>query len=350
MENVESSRGGDYILKKCIFITVLIAISIACIVALIISLFHVADAFSNPGSLTITPSTDITVNYNNYILNTGSFDYKYGMFAWSYNDDLNIVDNTDTSKKIENVGNTFQLHLKGVVYLKHGRLTLVDENNNHSLIAENVEKFIVRRNEILYTSCAESCDSRLYVCNTETMQSIELSENVVAFSVDEGQMYVLTRNTAKGLMDGTLTVFSGNKPTKTVDFHLPYLPFDFMVVGETIIFENENDMVLFDLKEEKETRLSISDRTIRDELVYIANNKYIFVSYQSLEYDGSIIKESKHEANGLWRIDLSTMQKEKISDNTFENLFLCGNDFLVGTIQGDVYTVLNDGNTLKLIE
>lgn len=75
----------------------------------------------------------------------------------------------------------------------------------------------------------------------------------------------------------------------------------------------------------------------------------MFVSFQARKYSGSISFNEPHEDNGVWKIDLITLDKVKITNQSFDELFLFG-ELLVGTKSNKIYYISNSGTVLPLLD
>ena len=330
---------------------ILISAICLCVLLLIIGVVVVKKIFFDADTLTFTPESDIGVNYNNYVAGNGALDYRYGKFAWRNGNDLTVVDDAGTVSTRWWGNYSFQLYKDGIVYLQFHELMITDENNESLTVAKNVTEFMVFENSILYSS--ENGDVEcLYLYDLETMTHTKLitADEVVVFCASNDKIYVLTLADGGALSKGTLTVFKDGVNVGSSEFHITSYPFYFMVVDETMVYEKDNALMFYDLNSGKTQEVKISDRTTVDNFVYILNDRYAFVSYQALKYNGSLTSTAESEFNGLWMIDLSTMQKEKISDEIFYELMLYSDDFLVGINSEGVFHISKDGNLTELIK
>lgn len=327
----------------------IILISAIClsVLLLIIGVVVVKMIFFDADALTITPESDIGVNYNNYVAGNGALDYRYGKFAWRNGNVLTVVDDSGTVSTRWWGNYSFQLHKDGIVYLQFHELMITDENNEPHTVAKNVTEFVVLENSILYLS-ENGDDECLYSYDLETITYTKLieSDDVIGFCVSDDRVYVLTDSATS---KETLTVFENGVIVDNREFNVVYFPFYMMAVGETLVYKDGNALAFYDLNTEKTNVVKISERTIQDNFVYAVNDKYAVVSYQALNYNGSLVSTAESESNGLWMIDLSTMQKEKISDETFYELYLYGDDFLVGVNSKGVFHISKDGSLTVLI-
>lgn len=334
--------------RKSIILTSAVCI---CVLLLIVGAVAVKKIFFDTGDLTFTPESDIGVNYNNYVVGNNTLDYRYGKFAWRNGNTLTVVDDSGAVSERWWGNYSFQLYKDGIVYLRYGELIVTDENNESHTVAENVTAFMVLDDSILYLSENDDYDC-LYSFDPGTNSYTKLIEAdfVISFCASDDRVYVLSESATS---NETLTVFDNGVIIDNREFNVSFYPFYLMAAGETlayITYEDGSVLALYDLDTKETVIIRMSDRTAVDDVVCILNNEFAFVSYRALNYNGSLISTAECESNGLWMIDLSTMQKEKISDETFYQLYLYGDDFLVGVNSKGVFRISKDGSLTELIE
>jgi hypothetical protein len=114
-----------------------------------------------------------------------------------------------------------------------------------------------------------------------------------------------------------------------------------MQMQENLLFiENTNELLILDLDTNEYRTIEFADRN--GGLNYqslIVSDSYVFASFQyqkSIDY--LITYPADHESNGLWKIDPQTLEKEKICDESFVQLYLFG-DHLYGERNGKIYKI-----------
>lgn len=316
-------KGSENILKKKIIIA-------SSVVILLLGglLFYLVFRTGTP---VVTPKGTYSVNYNNYQFNTMRLDHKDGKFAWVDGIWLTIADSGGKTDRHFYRGTQFQLYRHGVVYLDNGKLELCETGKKSVVIASDVSDFIVKDDSIIYDD-----KNDLYSYDITSNTSKKLAENVISFCVSGDKLIVLSNNPNGGLMDTIFTVYSNGVAVETLNFTVPYIPFKFMAAGDNIVFESDNSIIFLNIKTGERGSIALSERTTQDKIRYILNDDVLYVSYQARKYNGSLVSDLDHEDNGVWKVDLSTREKVKISDKTFDELYLFG-DMLVLVKANDIF-------------
>ena len=290
----DSIRSVHYVERKVLPLKkrkgiILISAICLCVLLLIIGVVVVKKSFFDADTLTITPESDIGVNYNNYVTGNGALDYRYGKFAWRNGNVLTVVDDSGTVSTRWWGNYSFQLYKDGIVYLQFHELMITDENNESHTVAKNVTEFMVLENSVLYLS--ENGDVEcLYSYDLEAKSHTKLIEAdfVISFCVSNDRVYVLSESATS---NETLTVFENGVIVDNRQFNVSSYPFYLMAAGETlayITYEDGSVLAFYDLDTKETSIIRISDRTAVDDVVCILNDEFAFVSYRALNYNGSL--------------------------------------------------------------
>ena len=133
--------------------------------------------------------------------------------------------------------------------------------------------------------------------------------------------------------------FLGKNSKKTIKIDIPAFPFRFMLQGDKIVYEHQNSLRLVSLYSGEMEEITFTKRThANDDFVFICDKEQIFVSFCARNTNGSIVSDVKDKSNGLWKINLLTLQAEKISEETYDELFLVG-DVLFGIFENNVFQI-----------
>ena len=101
-----------------------------------------------------------------------------------------------------------------------------------------------------------------------------------------------------------------------------------------------NSIEIIDLKAGSKEKITIDeDQNANNRFSFICDDEHIYVSYGVRNTDGSIVTDVESDKNGVWRINISTKQKEKISPVVFSALFLYDGDLLLGYVDGKIQQV-----------
>ena len=288
---------------------------------------------TNAKNITISIDNLEQVNYNNYVMKN-SIDYRYGKFIYSYDTALSsvltVVDEKNILQNYRNIGEQFQLMNSEVVFLKDGNLFM--GLNTKTKIATNVDSFVVLENGIIYSALSNTYEQNLYWYDISVNQAKKIDNDIAAYCVDDNRCVTVNS-------DGWLNVHSIENSAKTIKIDIPAFPFHFMLQGDKIVYEHQNSLRLVNLYSGEKQEISFTKRShANDDFTFICDKEQIFVSFCARSTNGSIVSDVKDKLNGLWRINLLTSQTEKISDETYDELFLVG-DVLFGIFENDVYQI-----------
>lgn len=326
---------------KRILVIILISLCLAlCIGAYLLFYYNKTD------NLTAIPKQDdYDINYNNYSSNDVRLDFKYGRSAFTNGFLLTVIEPNGDTNKLFYRGDSFQLYKNGIVYLEGNKLKLLEDGKKGVTIASDVYKFTVKNDSVLYCS-----DSTLYSYDIATKTFAIIAEDVIAFQTNDESLIVLSRVPNEGHFDSIFNVYNNNGDViKSLSFKLTYEPFNFMITNDNIVYEDNNSIFFLNINTGEIKNVSLSERTIQDYVRYIVNDEVLFVSFQARKYDGSLSFYEGSEDNGVWRIDLKTLDKVKITDQSFDELFLFG-DLLVATKSNKIYSIFNDGTVTSLLD
>ena len=283
------------------------------------------------------------VNYNNYLYDN-SIDCKGNWFVWQKSilgKKKAIVQNNEGDLYDINVNSPFQIGNDQLFFLDNHKLKCKKLNTNKTItIADNVEKFIVRTNDILFLTMSEfdgeEWGNKLYLYNLATTKRKILYENVRQFYNHHEKVFVV--NTTGMLIQVPIDGASANSVCSLPIEHYTNIV---MPQENNLVFTHINKLILFDIDTKKSQKVQLSDGDYaNNKIIYICDDKNIFVSFQATKTNGSIVTDIDTTENGLWSIDPNSLKKEKISSYSFEKLYLFENTLLFGT----------QGNTLFQID
>ncbi len=344
-------------MKKIIMISVSAILVIALVVVAAIYIV------SHNSSVRLAPVETSDVNYNNYAVSDPSFFDSNGKYAVKRIDFilsgyLVVADKEGNREKIFDVGPMFQLTSKGFVHSR-GSCTEMKyysfDTKNTVVLAEDVRDFIVYNDAVVYR--VEDSDDLyhsydLYYMELSNGKPKLLMEDAYDFWIYSDKVYVLQEN-------GFLSIISliDGKTQATANIEIPKHSFDFISGGENIVvYLDGNDLVILSFVTGEKKTVCFDDSEYEGNyLSFICNEEVAYVSFQATKTTKTETVEEIHtiksHKNGVYKVDLKTLQKEKICDEAFDKLFLLDNDKLFGrkTFNG-VYKFDVEAKTYKKVD
>lgn len=324
---------GDIMKKKLI-----IPIAIVLVLAITFTVFSV---INSKVSVAFTPSKISGVNYNNYTFKYDFvdapcqyIDYKDNKFAFIesnlFGSKLLIKDDAGKITTIKGVTAPFQLIDNSVAYKQNSTLYFKEENTNN-LISKNVHHFLAYQDKVIYTKHISLDDGEnLYVYNTKTKKSELLFKKAGIFCIEEDTLYLFKVDDDKNslykinLKDYNTTKVDGVVLWGSIG--------KIMVSNNHLIYLNDSNKIeIINLKSKKSKAVSLTTQnTYHDNISFVGDNNKIFCSIQAIYLDGPSSKKVDSQYNGTYKIDLKTYEKQKITDEVFDELYLFENNQLFG--------------------
>lgn len=322
---------------------VLLLIGVVVLTFLVVTFVFTMNDYNQ--TLAFTPKETTKINYNNYAT-SNSVDYRNGRFAWSTGTVLGVtgtVVNSDGKvQKIHGAGEQIQLFDGGTVFLNQNTLTINKERK--SRIAKNVDSFMAIGTGILYSQLSDSYEKTLYWYDAETETSKAVAQNVAAYCADEQKLLVLDNS-------GWVTLYSEATAEKKLQLEIQSYPIVMMLQNDCLLYRLSNRLCLWnpDTGTAKEILLSEGEY-VNDRMSFICDKDRIVCSFQATRTDGSIVTDIDSPNNGVWSIDPLTLKKQKLCNETFEELYLF-DDMLVGKNEKGIYQIsLADGELTKIVQ
>lgn len=295
------------------------------------------------------------INYNNYTnssYQSNNLDYRDDKLAWSesvfWSDKLTVWDQNGQSNVFWDCGTVFQLLNDTVVYTKNDNLYIRDSTGEAIKIAQNIDSFMAHESGVLYTVAVDgTLAAKLYWYDWDNQKATLIHDSIRNFCVANDKLVILDT-------DDQLTMYTQDECVKNAYAELTRAPFTFQLTGnQTVYAKNDNELELVDLYTGNTRSVVIHESCRFAKTAFICDDQSIFVSVQSIRYDGSIVTEVSSEGNGVWFINPETLEKKKICDRYFSRLYLFNGDILLGIddTHGDVYQIsLEDGKVSKLMD
>ncbi len=264
-------------------------------------------------------------NYNNYLY-AQKMDYdKYLFFQHKkllFTYFSKIQNKRIKSLKFSNI--KFQINNEKIYYIKKGNLVESNlELNETRVIAADVSKFLVAQNEFYYTKETESGKSLFYKgMNTEEN---EICKNVEWFCVNKHGALVLKEKSLQSRIYNVIEITAQEFSEKNIALlqcenilHKAYLANEMI-----IIVDSTNVVSVFNLQT-KEQQVIFAPSLGLHNINLICNENFIYLSVQEIKREGATIYDIINDTNGLYRIDIQTRESIKISDETYNEMYLFG--------------------------
>ena len=310
-------------------------ISIGLVIAIIATGLIITIFKAPKKKLDINLNTISDINYNNY-LNYNFIDYKGNWFVWQKNFLIagkSIAQNTDNEVfNVRASDSSLQIRGNQLFFTRNQKLKMQEIGSNKTEnIASSVESFIVRPNDIVYLTVSKFDDDKgdwqneLYLYDIKSGKKQMIYEDIMQFYVYDEEVFVIDDYFVL-----TQVSSKGNKKICTIPVNS--YPTTIMPQGDKLVYYDANNLSIFDVKSGEKQKVYVEESEyVNNRISMICDDKNIFVSFQATETNGSLVKNIDDEHNGLWSIDPKTLQKKKISDYVFDELYLFEDTKLFGT-------------------
>ena len=296
-----------------------------------------------PEQLNIEVKPMHSVNYNNYVVDN-CLDYKSGVLAWQSNSfwgpKITVVSQNNDTTVLRGITAPFQILDNRIIHIKNGTLISTTINNQRNeQIGKNVSSFLANKNRVLFLS-----NNHLVQYELDSKNTCTLKENVYQFFLHHDMLYTID-------MEGRLSQLTTDGIWYE-KFTIPDMnyPFYAMPCENALIYLWQNELRVVDLSDGTIEKISLSDNSYaNNRIVYICDDRNLFVSFQATETDGSIVKDVNHSDNGTWRINLQTMEKERVLYETFQQLYLFDGSLLMALKDNQLYQIcIENGNVIRI--
>lgn len=301
-----------------------------------------------PESVTV-PQVSGT-NYHNYITacTVDCLGGKLALYRYGLRSTLAVYNRSGLMASVKDVRPGFQLW-DGRLYYIHSSETLkvMDLASGKTTdLAEHVDVFMVNDDGIYYL---------------ETYNPVEWTRGLYRIALSGGTPDLLRDNVSQFYLHGEkvyvvddedwLRVVEGPSQTrKVLELKPQAYPYIVMPQGDYIWMDEPGGVM-----ERIHTQTGVTDQIIipasghyTDWMNFICDETQVVVSYQATTADGSVVKDVKDDANGVWTISAETLEKRKICSTYFESLFL-QDDVLLGMKENELYQIdMESGDIRKL--
>lgn len=268
---------------------------------------------SKSGDVNIDFSDLKDVNYNNYsILN--KIDIKDNTLAVVQRhigyEELKIYNANSKSASISSKEITqCQIDKQDVYYIEDDILYSYNKKTTEiEMVLENIHSFVVLNNSIVcYTF-----DCEIKFLDNDYNVVFSISDAFVS-AVTEDAVYYTDVNRVLYVVS-VINFEIEELATFDVDVH----SCDMNVIGNKLVIEQHKYFLIYDILQAQITKISLSlpsateagvDYSIRN---FICNDNYIYYTLYALKYHGSFSWAVNSDLNGVYSIDLNTMEEKKL--------------------------------------
>ena len=331
-------------MKKSFRLILIGILSWLSLIAILIAIF-----FNSYSKINFIPMEDVPSNIKSNI--TSVFDYGYGKFAYLdrkiFLNELAIIDSTGNCKYFSGIGDKFKIYKDKIIFIKNDKLWSKDIDTGTTIfLSDNTRDFIVYNNKVIYQKLDPyTYIADLYLCDLNGGNQRILCKHIDNYCINGDSLYIITANADPRLILISLTDFSYEE----------VMPFGYgfvnsmMVCGNNLLFYSNYDLKLLDLTTLKINDLKIDDFIRGNKIDFVCDENSIYLTFQYVRYNGSLVSDVESEDNGLWKINLETCEKEKILSDVFWDLYLAGNGQLFGTLDGVPYLIDTETKQIQKI-
>jgi len=313
----------------------IIALALSMPLAILLLTASMFNALQQPEKLDIAVEPVYEVNYNNYYEDT-RLDYRGGQMAWQTGFKLTLVKDDGTTSSLSGIPSAFQLLDDRVLYMKNDDLMCrMLSGGTDDFLSSGVSSFIALEDSVLYLS-----NGALRKHQWDD-QDLVLGYGIEEFFYHHNKIYVITD---KGWLvelqsDGTWReIYDFNQ----TDFTLPMtLKFQ----KNCAIYQFSNELCFISLTDGSTKTVPLAEtKSVDNHISYICDDQRLFVSFLTAEAEDSTdtAAEDSPETNkddGVWKITGVSGEKNKLCDETFEQLYLFENNRLFGVRGNDLFQI-----------
>lgn len=307
-----------------------------------------------PADIHLTVTNTDHINYNNYTNLSDvatNLDYRNGKFTCSQEyyvaSKLTMWDHTGQSRVLWGCGSNYQLQNDMVVYKKYGDLYIRDFEGEAIKIVKNVESYIVHESGIVYSRYVNgSMLLDIYWYDLDTQKETQIQSKVGGYCIADDKLVIYDPY-------GWVSVYTQDECVRDVQIESLAPPETIQLRGNELIYaKSDNELELVDLYTGNTRSVVIYEACRTAKTSFICDDQSIFVSFQAIKYDGSIVTDVSTEGNGVWYINPETLEKKKICDRYFSRLYLFNGDVLLGIDEyNNVYQIsIEDGTVSELMD
>lgn len=298
-----------------------------------------------PVKILYFPKGGTVNNFNNYINNNyiDSNDDKLGYLTKSvWGSKLILVDNQGKHKYLLEINSPFRIFNNKVLYVKSNKLISKSiETNKNTVIAFNVDEFqlfndlIIYKTKSIFNNTLGVWENELFTYDILTDRNTLISKNIQQFYISEDSLFTIEDGL---LFEVSLIDFSKRNIT---DLEIDSYPFLVMPLNKSkIVYLELNKIIIFDTESNiKDSIYLTKSDYANNRIIFICDENYIFCSFQATKTNGSVVNNKDDPNNGLWQLNTNTLEKEQLSQQVFDSLFLNGNGLLFGTKNNECFLI-----------
>ena len=370
-------------MKKLLFAVLIIAVALTSVL--------VVTGISMRREVEFVPTEAIsTDNPANYVESYDyscqrAVDYSGDNFAYLqrgiFSSKLIVINTSGSRTELNGVTAPFKLRGDKVFYIKYGTLYCRDiYTGGEAVVAVNTEDFALGEDCIVYLTrrngfireylwftinynfrlgwlserleSALKEDDGLYLLSFETLERKQINRGQGKFFIKNDKLYLYNTDNDSMVREISLDDLSEKE---LFSEHLRCL----MPYREGFLYSfGEHMYIIYPENEGKLSYEMLEDGPNNNVMICICSDTKIFFSFEKWSidrFDGLFPyradEDKKHDINGVWEFDPETGEKEKLTSETFDRLYLFGEDQLFGQQGVDVYKIdINTGRVDRITE
>lgn len=325
----------------------IVIVTVLCIIMLSCAFLSLYFLQTKP-QLMYKPMEISSVNFNNYHLKSNLLDYKGDSFAVlrdrMFDRELIVVDSSGKQISLKGITSPFQLSETFVAYIDNGTLKVCNiTTKDKETICNNVKKFVLKGNNLYYITNNNHESGELYQHELSSNKTITIYKDVRDFYINKDKLYLIDSDDK--LIEALFNDIYSTRFITQLSFES--FPYVIMTTSNRFILNDAHKGFCFlNLETLESEYLSVVDNAKSNDFAYyVCNDSVLYYSYHKSETDGSIVKKVDSENNGLWAIDITTLNKKKLSSEIYDELYLFDN-ILFGVNGKKVFQIdINSGES-----
>lgn len=278
------------------------------------------------------PATE-RINYNNYLLEN-PLDHKGDYTVWErfslLGEQVLLSSSSGEVEALSGVTTPCQIWENHIFFLRKDALLQKPlKGGNERNIADSVSSFIVAEGSVYYL-----CRGELFSRDLTTGSVQLLADKIYLFYFHNNQVFVMDET-------GVVSCLEPDDHWRTVcTIRFGHYPFLMMPQREYVIDSLGYGLRYTNTSDGSTTIVPlINNEYVNHRISFISDEDRTFVSFHATETEGSMVSEVDHPSNGVWVIEPETKIPKKICGETFDGLYLFGEEGLFGTRNDVLYQI-----------
>lgn len=344
-------------------VTIYIVTQICILLLIPVVILAVAGYFRTPKVVADIPKEFYETNDNNFVnKNMLDLNEKYVAAATFVGLHMKLVvlnDNKPIFTKFTRTDICFRLHDDTLYYLDRTTLYKVDlKTDEETVFRTNVRLFHLYEDLLIYETMGDytaSIESELISVNLKTQEQTLIMTGLSRHSLFDGVLYY-QKHDEPGTFDERLKVLSlkdGSHSVLTPDnlkvVHLTEL---MQIYDEDIVFIYTGSLFLLstETNEIRTAPFAPEGYPLFTSPLFACKDGFVYAPFAQYDLVWYNLIRKEHETNGLWRISVDTLEKEKVSDVNYCSVACFGDSLIVFSYDDVCIFNTETFETTKLIE